>query len=647
MPNGYHGQFLRIDLSTGTISIETPDDSLYRQYMGGWGFLAHYLLRELQPGIDPLGSANKLIFALGVVTGAPVAGAARHAVGAKSPLTGGFGAAEAGGFWGTELKKAGWDGIIVEGRAPQPVYVWIEDDTVEIREAAHLWNLETRECEARIREELGDKRIRVSQIGPGGENLVRFACIINDLKDAAGRTGLGAVMGSKNLKAIAVRGHGTISLADAQGVSEIAKLLRDACEGPLAGWHDYGTGWGFMAFNAAGGLPTRYFQEGSFEGAEKIAPPTFMKTIGVGMEGCYACAVRCKKLVRVGGTRQVDPEYGGPEYETLAALGSLCGIDSIEAIAYANQRCNANSIDTISTGNAIAFAMECYEKGILTRADTDGIDLTFGNVDAMVHMVDKIAGREGIGDLLAEGVYRAAKKIGKEAEELTMHVKGQEIPLHDPRIKFALDIGYATSPTGADHVHALHDTDFASEGHALESFRSLGITEPLTVEDLGPAKVRLAAYQTIVICTYNCIGFCMLAAKGLSLTQLVGMVSSITGWDTSLFELMKVGERALNMARAFNAQEGFTTADDMPPPRFSVPFTSGPRKGVQVPKQELDQAIRLYYQMLGWDTTTAAPTSAKLLELDLGWVADELGRLGQPSVSPPSSSLSNLTKGHE
>jgi aldehyde:ferredoxin oxidoreductase len=626
MPNGYHGRFLRIDLSTGTVSIETPDDLLYRQYMGGWGFLAHYLLRELPPGIDPLGPANKLIFALGVVTGAPVAGGARHAVGAKSPLTGGFGAAEAGGFWGAELKKAGWDGIIVEGRAPGPVYLWVEDETVEIREAANLWNLETRECEARIRVELGDKRIRVSQIGPGGENMVRFACIMNDLKDAAGRTGLGAVMGSKNLKAIAVRGHGTISLADAQGVSEIAKLLRDACTGTLAGWHDYGTGWGLTAFNAAGGLPTRYFQEGSFEGAEKIAPTTFMKTIGVEMEGCYACAVRCKKVVRVTGARQVDPEYGGPEYETLAALGSLCGIDDVKAISYANQRCNANTIDTISTGNAIAFAMKCYERGILTAADADGIELAFGNADAMVAMVDKIAKREGIGDLLAEGVCRAAKKIGEEAEDLAIHVKGQEVPMHEPRIKFALDIGYATSPTGADHVHVLHDTDFVSEGHTLESFKSLGIMEPLAVEDLGPAKVRLAAYQTIVICAYNCIGLCMLAAKGLSLTQLVRLVSSITGWDTSLFELMKAGERALNMARAFNTREGFTAADDTPPPRFSVPFSSGPRMGVKVPRQELDKAICLYYQMMGWDTATAAPTLAKLLELDLGWVADELAR---------------------
>jgi aldehyde:ferredoxin oxidoreductase len=588
--------------------------------------IAHYLLRELPPGVDPLGPDNLLIFATGVLTGAPVGGSGRHAVGAKSPLTGGFGASEAGGFWGAELKRAGWDGIVISGRAEEPVYLWIRDDQVEVRPATHLWGKHTQDVEAACREGLGDQRVRVAQCGLAGENTVRFASVMHDVNRVAGRTGLGAVMGSKHLKAVAVRGSGRVEVSNRDKVREVARWLRDHFM-ELAytrGLNENGTNNILIALDALGGLPTRNFQQGSFEGAEKIAGDTVTDTILVGKDSCFACPIYCKRRVEVKGRYEVDPVYGGPEYETVAALGSLCGVDDLEAIAYGNQLCNTYGLDTISTGVVIAWAMECFERGLLTREDTGGMALSFGDAGAMLDLVEQIAQRQGLGDVLAEGSLRAARQIGRGTERYAMHVKGQEMPLHEPRIKFGLDIGYATSPTGADHMHNIHDTSFVREGVPLRNMRDLGILEPLPADYLGPEKVRLFKYRMSWRLLYNCLVLCMMTRDNYSVGHVCDLVQGVTGWNTTAFELVKVSERALAMARAFNYREGFTAKDDVAHWRFSSPFGSGPAKGVQVPEEDIQRAIQLYYEMSGWDKETGAPTAAQLHELGLTWVAELL-----------------------
>ncbi|MBC7224718.1 MAG: aldehyde ferredoxin oxidoreductase family protein, partial [Anaerolineae bacterium] len=610
-PRSFSGRVLRVDLTHGRVETEELDEAFYRRYLGGWGTIAHYLLREVPPGADPLGPENRLIFATGVVTGLPLSGAARHAIGAKSPLTGGFGASEVGGFWGTELKRAGVDAIVFQGRAPRPVYLWVRDGHAELRDAAHLWGLEAKECQDRLREELGDPRVRVACIGPGGEHQVRYACIMNDLKDAAGRTGLGAVMGAKNLKAIAVRGTGRVAAADPETIQRMAKWFASKVEELAYGWHTLGTGAAMPAFAMTGNLPVRNFRDGGFP-AEKISPEAIRDTIRIGMDGCFACAIRCKKVVKLESPYVVDPAYGGPEYETLGALGSACGVDDLAAIAKANERCNAYTLDTISAGMTIAFAMECYERGLLSPEDTGGLDLRFGNAEAMLAAVEQIARREGFGDLLAEGTRRMAQRIGQGSEAFAMHVKGQEYPMHEPRLKRALTLGYAVSPTGADHNHSLHDTALEKEGTALQSLRELGILEPMPLEDLGPAKVRAAWYYTVDQIAQNSAVMCQFIPWTFS--QRAEIVRAATGWNFTLFEWMKVGERVLNLARLFNAREGFTAADDWLPARSFQPATSGPLADTAVDPARLSAALATCYRMAGWDPHTGWPTPGRLEE---------------------------------
>ncbi|MFC1957127.1 aldehyde ferredoxin oxidoreductase family protein, partial [Chloroflexota bacterium] len=353
MSHGYNGKILRVNLSRGSVSIEKPSEIFCRQYFGGEGFVAYFLLKEVPPGIEPLGQENKLIFATGPLTGVPVGGCGRHSVGGKSPLTGAFGEAEAGGYWGAELKMAGFDAVIFEGRAEKPVYLFIKDGETEVRDARHLWGMKTKECQEAIRRELGDDNIKVAQIGPAGENLVRFACVSNDLDAFAGRTGMGAVMGSKNLKAVACLGRMRLSLADPASAQEIGHWIRDHTPEAAKAMRDYGTARVVPALNRAGGLPTRNFQLGHMDSADKISGQTMTDTILVKRRSCFACPVQCKREVKVDSPYPVDPCYGGPEYETIAAFGSNCGIDDLKIIAKGNELANAYALDTISCGGAI------------------------------------------------------------------------------------------------------------------------------------------------------------------------------------------------------------------------------------------------------------------------------------------------------
>ncbi len=621
MVTGYTGNILRVDLTKEDISIENPDDIFYRRYMGGEGFVAYYLLKELKVGIDPLSPENKLIFAAGPLTGYAIPGTGRNSVGAKSPLTGGFGEAEVGGYWGAELKHAGFDAIIIEGKAKKPVYLWIKDGEVEIKEASHLWGKVTGEAEAIIKKELGDKLIRVAQIGPGGEKLVRYACIINDLRNAAGRGGLGAVMGSKNLKAIAVRGHKKLEVSNKEKLKAKIQEYHDVAYKTYAGYFEYGTGGGIMeSFAESGNLPTRNFRDGNFSGAKVLDPSIMKEEINLTMDACYACSLRCKKVVNIKEPWNVDPIYGGPEYESIGAFGSNCGVDDLKAVCKANELCNKYSLDTISTGVSIGFAMECYENGILIDKDTNGIKLNFGNAKAMIQMVEMIAKREGLGDILAEGVKKAAEKIKKGADKLAMHVKGQEIPMHEPRFKQGMGVGYAISPTGAEHMANIHDTSFANE-RAIQQHSAIGILEPLQLNDLSAKKIRILTYYSNWRNVSNALLVCYFLPWDY--VDIPEIVNAVTGWYTSTWELMKLGERITTMARTFNIREGFTKKDDWLPQRFFQPHTSGALANTVINSEELERAINIYYTMMGWDND-GIPTKIKLEELDIGWVSQSL-----------------------
>ena len=625
MAYGYHDRVLRVDLSSGRISVDEHDETWYRRYLGGAAVSAYYLLKELAPGIDPLGPDNKLIISPGVLTGIPVSGSGRNSVGAKSPMTGGIGKSEVGGFFGAELKRAGYDGVVIEGQSDRPVYLWIRDGTAELRDASDLWGKSTLETEDAIRAETGERFARVASIGPAGERLVRFACLMHDLKGAAGRGGMGAVMGSKKLKAIAARGTMAPSLADPGRVRELGKTM--AAVGPVRarGIHEYGTGHNIVAYNLAGNIPVRNYQFGWFENIDAISPVLMKDTIRVGMDGCYACAIRCKKVVKVDEPWVVDPRYGGPEYETLAAFGCNCDIDDVKAISRANHLCNQYGMDTISAGHAIAFAMECFEKGYLKKSDLDGLELTWGNAGAMLKLLEMVGERQGIGSLLAEGTMRAAQEIGTGAEELSMQVKGLELSESDPRLRMGLGLNFCVANHGADHTTGINDTFFEKEGPYLsETLMPLGILEPMPANELSTRKAHVVAQLHRWRHFSDCASYCFFVPWTYG--EMVDLVNATTGWNTTLEELLMVADRAITMGRAFNAREGFTPADDKLPKRFFSPPGSGPlaERNVAIDPEKMDESVRTFYYLMGWDPETGVPTDKTLDRLGIGWVADHL-----------------------
>lgn len=622
--HGCNGRILRVDLSVEKSYVEEPSAKIYRKYLGGGALASYYLLKELKPGVDPLSPENMLVIMTSVITGTPLSGLNRFTVAAKSPLTDCYGESEAGGWWAPELKLAGFDGIIVKGTSPEPAYLWIHDQQVELRKASHLWGKTSGEVQDIIRMELADNRVRVLQTGIAGENRVRFSSIVNELKHFNGRTGLGAVMGSKNLRAIAVRStkKKKLAIAHREDAKNIARWFLEHCDRGPGSLHELGTSRGIMGLQRDGILPTRNFRQGSFEHASDISGEQMRDTILVKRGTCHGCIVACKREVKIA-EHGVEPRYGGPEYETMAAFGSLCGIGDLKVIARANQMAGEYVLDTISTGAVIAFAMECYENGLLSYEDTGGVELTFGNGKALLQTIDMIAHREGFGDTLAEGVMRASAKIGKGSSKYAMHVKGQELPLHEPRGKKGLALSYATSPTGADHIEAMHDPFFESfDADASNPFAGLGLLDPVDRLDLGIRKVRAFYYAQLVWSLYNSIGLCNFVGTphgALSLTKLVEYVNAVTGWDTSLWELLKVGERSNTMLRAFNYREGTTQLDDTLPERFFEGLENGPLKDSKIEKAEFRDALRIYYQMAGWDPSSGSPTDTKLGELDLLW----------------------------
>ena len=625
MPFGYNGKILHVNLTQSTWEIEEPDVTWNRTYVGGSSLAAYYLLKHIKPGTDALGPDNVLVFALSAVTGAPVSGFNRYSVAAKSPLTGAIGRTEAGGYFGPELKFAGFDAVVIYGKAEKPVYLWVHDGEVEIRDATSIWGKDNLQTMQILEEELGDKRIRLASIGQAGEQMLPISCIQNDLEHYNGRTGMGAVMGSKNLKAVVARGKKKMEMADPDAVKSIRKAVNEKFKvhPPNVGLNKVGTTGLIKGLNDLGILPTHNFRDGTFKGYDKIDADEYHSTIFQSTGTCYSCAVRCKRKVSLDDEQYpLDIKLGGAEFETLAALGSLCEIDNLPAIARGNQLCNLYGLDTIAVGCIVAFAMECFENGILTTEDTGGREINFGDADAMIWLIEEMAANRGIGKILGQGVKKAAEIIGKGAEVYAFHIKGQELPLHDGRGKTGMAMGFALAPTGAEHVETPHDVAFT--GDAVSKLSALGLHRPVDPLETNMEKARFFAIGQKAWQLNNCYGicnFCSVPIHALTFDQLVDLIRAITGWDTSLYDVLQVSERGTVMQRVFNYREGFGPDDDRVISRWHDPLPDGPLKGTTIDPIEFRKAMDLYYAISGWDEN-GKPTKAKLVELNLSWLID-------------------------
>lgn len=618
---------LNIDLSNSKIQTDVLDSDTYRLYPGGSALGVYLLLNNITPKTDPLSPENVIVFSVSPLTGLPIGGLSRVVVTTKSPLTGAIGDSQAGGFFPVYLKGNGIDAIVIRGKAEKPVYLFIDGDNIELRDADHLWGKTTGEVEKSLKRDIGSN-IEIAQIGPAGEKLVKYANIINMCNRANGRNGTGAVMGSKNLRAIVLKKTKGQEPYDVKEFNKISKnVLERIKNNPIIqGLGEYGTDGDLEGFNNEGFLPTRNWTSGYFaESAGKITGTTMASTILKKRETCYGCAVRCKRVVSVPGI--VDPLYGGPEYETCATFGSYCGINDLETTALANQMCNMYGIDTISCGATIAFAMECYEKGLLNQHDTNGLELKFGNKEVVQKLIEKIAKREGLGELLSNGSRKAAEIIGEDAIPLCMTVKGQELPAHMPQFKPSVGLIYAVNPFGADHQSSEHDPFLVMPKDSEIRVRLAqvgvwkGYDDTFSIDD---EKVRFAFDSQCYFSMLDTLCLCQFvwgpSWELYGPSDLVQLCKSGIGWDTSIFELMRIGERRINMMRYFNEKEGFTKKDDSLPERIFEPLESGPSKGVKLDKVEFEKAKELYYGFAGWDKDTGNPKSETLRKLSLGWL---------------------------
>lgn len=635
MPYGYKGKILHINLTLGTIEIEEPPEAFYRKYMGGSAMGLYYILREMPASTDPLGPENVLTLMVGVTTGAPISGQSRLNANAKSPVSGAIGDSQSGGFFPAEMKFSGFDGIVIKGKAPKPVYLSILDGKVEFHDAAHLAGKVTGDVDAILRKEVGESKAEVLQYGPAAEKGVLYSSLVSMSNRNNGRTGMGLVMASKNLRAIVVKGKGPLEIADKAALATLnrtgPKLMPENPD--MAGLGLHGTASVVMPQNMMGTLPTRNYNEAQFEYCEDISGERMTETVLKKRETCHACVVRCKRVVEIAdGPYKVDQLYGGPEYETLGTFGSYCGVRDLAAVGLTNQICNMYGVDTISCGATIAFAMECYEKGIINQTHTGGIDLRFGNADAMLQVLDQIVTASSpLGLLLGQGSARAAKLWGLAAEECLITVKGQEAPAHMPQAKKSLGLIYAVNPFGADHQSSEHDwmyEDGVASPLYLNRLAELDLKEPCAPGSLEAEKVRFALYTHRFYSMLDTLELCQFvwgpAWTLYGPSEIVELVRAVTGWQVSLYELMKVGERRLNLLRIFNAREGFSRKEDVLPQKFLKPLAgSGPTAGTAIDPIEFTAALDLYYQLSGW-SADGIPSRANLVDLGIEWAVDML-----------------------
>ncbi|HET7342585.1 MAG TPA: aldehyde ferredoxin oxidoreductase family protein [Methylomirabilota bacterium] len=616
-----------VDLTRGTVSVTTIPEDVYRQYPGGSALAAYLVTRTMKPGADPLGPDNVLVMAVSPLTGLPISGQSRMTACARSPLTGAIGDSQCGGFFPAEMRTAGTDAIVFTGQSPEPVYLWLHDGQAELRPARHLWGKVTADVDRLLKDELGDPKIEIAQVGPAGENKVRFAAIMNMANRANGRTGMGAVMGAKRLKAVVVRGSKPPKPAVPEKFRELTKRLKELQEAnPGITWFgEYGTAGVLGIQNKMGGQPTRNYAEGTFDEAGQIDGTAMVKTILKERDTCYACVVKCKRVVEVHDPDlDVDPVYGGPEYETLTFFGTMCGVGDLKLLARAAADANKYGMDTISCGATIAWAIEAKSKGLL---DDQGLGLAWGDGRAVIRAIEAIALRRGVGDLLAEGSLRAAQTLGAAAVDLTVTVKGQELPAHMPQHKRSLGLIYAVNAFGADHQSSEHDSMLKVKPDSLQKKRlaALGEFPALDLRDLSDDKVRFAYRTQCFYSALDTLGLCQFvwgpSWQLYGPAETVELVQAGTGWDATLEELVRIGERRINLMRAFNAREGIGKAADTLPKKLFEPLTGkGPTAGVALTPDEFEHARAAYYALAGCDPATGYPTRAKLDELGLAWV---------------------------
>ena len=604
---GYAGKILHVDLTTGKTYTEPLNEDYAKKYIGGIGLGMRLWLDNSKAGVDPFSPENPLVLATGPTSGTiwPTGGNG-HAFVAKSPQSYGIGESKSHGSFGTELKRAGYDAVIFHGKAEKPVYVWIDDDSVQILDASHLWGKSPAETEDIIKEDLGDYYIRVAAIGPAGEKLVRIACIINEKSRAAGRCGMGAVMGSKNLKAIAVRGTHDVTVAKPDEFLEFVKEFHERMKGPATKkYRTLGTPENVLVHNALHCMPTRNYNNAHFEAAEKVSGEYLNERYVAKIIGCSSCAMRCEHICVV-----TEGPYKGAmarvEYEPLWALGPYCGIDRLDAVIKGSELCNYYGMDSISAGVIVGFAMDCFENGILTAKDMDGIEARFGNHEAMVKLLEKMGKREGIGDILAEGVKFAAEKIGKGAEKLAQHIKGVEVTGYDLRCLKTAALGFAVSFRGADHNrHGAYAFDVKGKFNRLkyEKGRAKAVKD---IEDV------YTIIDSLIICKFS---------RGTyykEFEDLAKLYTLVTGWETTPEEMRLKGERINNLARVINVREGLGRKDDhLPYKVMHMPIPDeGPSKGAYVTQEELDMMLDDYYEVRGW-TRDGIPTPEKLKALGM------------------------------
>jgi aldehyde:ferredoxin oxidoreductase len=632
MNYGYTGRILHVDLTNRKIDIEQKDEAFFRSYLGGRGIGYHYLMNMVPPGVDPLSPENILVLATGVMTGSPLAASCRFAAVGKSPLTGTAAESEAAGFFGPELKKAGFDAVVLAGRSETPVYLFVNDGKAEIKTATPIYQMGSKEVEDAIRDELGSSKIRVAQTGLAGMNQVLFANITNNLGHFNGRNGFGALMGSKNLRAVAALGSEKINFFDRDSLNRTAKNYAGSFrDNPLGeALYTYGTTGFPELLSAAGALPVDNFRRSALEDSAPVSGDTYNTLLLQKRKGCYSCPIKCKRGIALDDAKYgIDSRYGGPEYETIAALGTNLNIVDLKAIAKGNEICNRYCMDTITAGMTIAFACECFQEKVITTEDTGGLKLRFGDADMMIQLLELIARREGFGDVLAQGSARLAKRWGVEDRPSNLAVKGQEISMHDPRVKVGVGLGFAVSTYGADHMTAAHDPFFTDANSPMfKSVKPLGIYNAMPATEITSEKVRGYMQLEKLWRMMDALGLCVFgyAPRGvMPLDVMVQSLNAVTGWNTSLYELMRAAERASMLARAFNSREGFSIKDDRLPPRLFDPKPDGPESGKKIfEEEEFNRAIALYYEMISCDPGTGRPLRGKLLELDLEWVEEML-----------------------
>jgi aldehyde:ferredoxin oxidoreductase len=644
MPYGYNGKILHVDLTTASLTVEEPPEVFYRTYLGGSAMGLYYILNEMPKGADALGPQNVLTLMTGVTTGAAISGQSRINANAKSPISGGIGDSQGGGFFPAELKFAGFDGIVITGKAPKPVYLWIKDGFPALRDAGLLVGKLTGEVDSALQAELGDDHIQILQHGPGAEKGILYSSLISMSNRTNGRTGMGLVMASKNLKAVVVRGTKKPLVADARALMALSregpKLLPGNAD--MAGLAKYGTASVVLPQHSLGTLPTRNYNEGAFEFSEAISGEKLYDEYlrgamqgqqdKLGRDTCYACVVRCKRVVESEGKYKVDAKYGGPEYETIGTFGSYCAVSDLAAISRANQVCNEQAIDTIAAGATIAFAMECYEKGIIGNVETGGLELKFGDADAMLQALDEIVtASTPLGKLLGQGSERAAAVWGNGADECLTTVKGAESPAHMPQAKRSLGLIYAVNPFGADHQSSEHDW-MIEEGIASDLYMSrlalLGLEERLEPISLGWEKVKFAYLTELFYSMLDSVELCQFVwGPGWTLygpAETARLLKAVTGWAVTVDELMSVGARRLNLMRVFNAREGLSRKDDKLPKKFYKALQGqGPTAGIALTHQEIESALDIYYKLAEW-TNDGIPTRFKLEKLNLAWAAQWL-----------------------